>query len=385
MQTGAYSATQTVEQRPSPTLQRTSTPGIYKRGRRYYVVYRDPAGRQRKKSQATLADARAFKAAVASAISRGDYLPNPKLSFDDYARQWITGYGGRTARGLRPRTRRSYLLALGLDRDGNPTGAGAVAYFGRRQLVSIRPPDIREYGEWLADQGLARNTIRVTLAPIKAMFACAYEDGLLRDNPAARLRMGPKALTAPLKDTHALTEAELRRVLDEIPPAYQLAIDMLADTGLRIGELLALRKRDIDVEQRLVDVTQSIVDGDRGVPKTTSSARFVAFSPELAARLSARLTVLDNDERVFVRSNGRPFDRSRLYHVVREAGERAGIEWAVGLHTLRHTFATLLFRHGVPKEQIRTALGHRSWEFTARVYLHDNTIPSVGALGFVSS
>src|SRR5689334_17902717 len=110
MRNGAYSDT---DGRPTAsTMKRTATPGIYKRGRRYYVVYRDPAGKQRKKSLPTLADARAFKASVASAISRGEYLPEPKLAFDDYAQQWITGYGGRTSRGLRPRTRRAYLLAL---------------------------------------------------------------------------------------------------------------------------------------------------------------------------------------------------------------------------------------------------------------------------------
>ena len=86
---------------------------------------------------------------------------------------------------------------------------------------------------------------------------------------------------------------------------------------------------------------------------------------------------------VFLRADGRPFNRSRLYHVVRDAGERAGIQWPAGLHTLRHTYATILFRRGVPKEQIRTALGHDSWEFTQRVYVHDDTIPSTGTLGIV--
>ena len=50
------------------------------------------------------------------------------------------------------------------------------------------------------------------------------------------------------------------------------------------------------------------------------------------------------------------------------------------MNTDRHTYATILFRRGIPKEQIRTALGHDSWEFTHRVYIHDDTIPSMGAL-----
>jgi hypothetical protein len=80
MQTGAYSDT-VEERRAPPTLRRTATPGIYKRGRRYYVVYRDPAGRQRKKSLATLTEARAFKSAVATAVYLGEYVPDPEITF----------------------------------------------------------------------------------------------------------------------------------------------------------------------------------------------------------------------------------------------------------------------------------------------------------------
>ena len=121
------------------------------------------------------------------------------------------------------------------------------------------------------------------------MLACAFEDGLISSNPTAHLRMGPKALRAPRKDARAFTEDELRRVLDEIPPAYQLCVDVLADTGIRVSELLPLRKADIDTDERLIHITKSLVDGDRGAPKTKHSTRAVSFSPGLNARLRARL------------------------------------------------------------------------------------------------
>ena len=308
MQSGAYSEPVPTKQRRQPELRRTKTPGIYKRGRRYYVVFRDAAGSQRKKSLATLADARAFKAQVAAAVYRGEYLSGPDVAFAEYARRWINGYGGRTSRGLRARTRRAYLLALGLDKDGKETGGGAISYFGRRSLASVRPPDVRDYGEWLAEQGLARNTIRVTLAPLKAMFACAYEDGIIRTNPTARLRMGPKALAAPRKDARAFSEAELRRVLEEIPSPYGLVIKTLADTGIRVSELLALCRSDIDLERRVLCITKSLVDGDYGTPKSTNSSRFVSFSPALATLLSERLS--DMGER---RSRLRPRGRAPLH------------------------------------------------------------------------
>jgi integrase len=91
----------------------------------------------------------------------------------------------------------------------------------------------------------------------------------------------------------------------------------------------------------------------------------------------------DGDARVFATSDGRPLDATHLYHVVRAAGGRAGIEWPVGLHTFRHSCASIMFRRGVPKEAIRRLLGHHSWEFTAGTYVHldDDDLPDGAIVG----
>lgn len=76
-------------------------------------------------------------------------------------------------------------------------------------------------------------------------------------------------------------------------------------------------------------------------------------------------------------------ERTPLYPVVRAAGERAGIEWPVGLHTFRHSAGTIMFRRGVPTEAIRRLLGHHSWDFTAGTYLHldDDDLPDGAVVG----
>ena len=90
-----------------------------------------------------------------------------------------------------------------------------------------------------------------------------------------------------------------------------------------------------------------------------------------------------DDTLLFTREKGGPIDRSRLYRVVRTAGRRAGIEWTVGLHTLRHTAASIMWRRGVNREQIRRVLGHHSWDFTAFTYVHlgEHDIPDGSILG----
>jgi integrase len=85
---------------------------------------------------------------------------------------------------------------------------------------------------------------------------------------------------------------------------------------------------------------------------------------------------------VFTAEGGKPFGRSHLYRVVNLAGERAGIVWPVGLHTFRHSCASIMFRRGVPKEAIRRLLGHHSWDFTAGTYVHlDDDLPDGEIVG----
>lgn len=107
------------------------------------------------------------------------------------------------------------------------------------------------------------------------------------------------------------------------------------------------------------------------------------LSPGLAQRLWTMLATHDDDAVVFVDAFNVPVRRTHLYRVVRAAGTRAGIEWPVGLHTFRHSCASIMFRRGVPKEAIRKLLGHHSWDFTAGTYLHldDDDLPDGAVVG----
>jgi len=109
----------------------------------------------------------------------------------------------------------------------------------------------------------------------------------------------------------------------------------------------------------------------------------VPLSPGLAQRLWTLLATVDDDRLVFRARTGQPLDRNNLYREVRAAGERAGIEWPVGLHTFRHSCASIMFRRGVSKEAIRRLLGHHSWDFTAGTYLHldDDDLPDGAIVG----
>jgi hypothetical protein len=96
---------------PAPDVG-TSVPGVYTRGSRHVVTFTDPAGVRRKRSAATLAEARLLKSSLAAAVARGEYRGESRIRFDEYAAEWVRTFQGRTARATRPLTLRDYARDL---------------------------------------------------------------------------------------------------------------------------------------------------------------------------------------------------------------------------------------------------------------------------------
>jgi hypothetical protein len=82
-------------------MEKTKTPGIYRRGSRYVVVYRGSDGKQRKEPVRTLDEARKLKAARAADVARGEFHPLSRERFREYAEAWVERYHGTGRRGFR--------------------------------------------------------------------------------------------------------------------------------------------------------------------------------------------------------------------------------------------------------------------------------------------
>jgi integrase len=363
-------------------LVRTGTPGIYKRGSRYVVVYRDPSGRQRKRSARTLSEARDIKATLTADIRRGEYRTVRKVTFAEYAPEWIASYTGRTSRGIRPETLADYRHDLGLDEGGQPTGEGAVAFFGRMQLAAVEPQDIKRYAATLAARGLSPASVRNLLAPVRTLFATAFEDGLIRGNPTSRVRIVQPGSGASEPKTQALTEDELRRLLAEIPDDWRLFFELLAHSGLRIGEFIALNWQDIDLGNRRLHVRRRLYKRRFDTPKSRYGVRTIPLTEKLAQALWLRRGSAPHDAPVFPSATGTHLDPSNVAaRILKPAAEQAGVPWA-GFHTLRHTCATMLFRRGLNAKQVQGWMGHHSPAFTLSVYVHllADDLPEVSIL-----
>jgi integrase len=247
-----------------------------------------------------------------------------------------------------------------------------MAFFGRMQLAAIEPRDVKRYAEQVAARGLAPNTVRLALAPVKAMLATAVEEGLIRSNPSAGLRLAV-AHQEEADDGHvkAMTEEELEKLLEKIPPAWRPFFELLAETGLRIGEAIALRWQDVDLNRRRVHVRRRYYRGTFAPPKSRYGRRDVPLSKRLANELGFQtLLEEDPDALVFPSTTGTVLDSSNLMaRVLKPAARAAGVPW-VGFHSFRHTCATRLFRRGLNAKQAQVWLGHHSPAFTLAVYVH---------------
>jgi integrase len=348
-------------------LVKTRIPGIYHRGNRYVVVYRDTDGTQRKEFCATLAEAKIFKATVTADKARGEVVRPTRITVADYFSEWLPAYQGRTSRGIREQTKQGYAEQMRLH---------VLPTLGRRRLADLGPRDLKRLAAALRAKGLSENSVRLALAPLKAMLADAFEDEVIRRNPAAGV-----SVTKPRADiddggdeqpkVKALTGDELARLLAEIPERHRLLFELLAVSGLRIGEALALQWRHIDFGRRRLLVRRRWYRGTFAAPKSKFGRRDVP----LTAAMTQRLWVLrkevhgTDDALVFPSSSATPLGDANLYKVFKPAARRAGVAWA-SFHTLRHSCATALFRAGKNPKQVQAWLGHHAASFTMDAYVH---------------
>ena len=367
-------------------LVKTSTPGIYKRGSRYVVIFRDPHGKQRKRSARTLAEARDLKATLTADVKRGEYRALSKVTFGEYAKEWGESYTGRTAKGLRPQTLADYRALL--ERD-------AVPFFGRMQLAVIEPRDVKRFASELTSRGLALGSVRKVLAPVRVLLATAFEDGLIRSNPAVGVRVSRPVQVEDDEQAKALSEEELRAVLTQVPVEWRLFFEFLSHTGLRIGEAIALTWADVDFGRRRIQVHRRFYRGRYDAPKSKYGRRAIPLSESLSRALWRHRGTHADDALVFETVGGKRIEPSNLMsrvlkpaaveaglgHWVNTKGRRRAETW-VGFHTFRHTCATILFRHGLNAKQVQMWLGHHSPAFTLSTYVHllPDDLPDAGFL-----
>lgn len=350
---------QSKDRKPAAKMERRpSTPGIYKRGSRYVVVWHH-RGRQHKKAFRTLAEAREAQNQVRQ---HGGSAPTTRATFEDYALEWLETYSGRTGRGIGGTTIASYRQAV---------ERYAIPHFGSIRLAEIEPPDVRRFVRRLEGAGLAPSSVAKTVAPLRAMLATAHEDGVIRSNPASAVRVSRRRREESFEEekAKAMTRVELCAVLEECPEQWRTFFELLAHTGLRISEALGLDWSDVKFGATpQIEVRRQFYRGELGRLKTPDARRDLPLSPGMAQRLWV-LAPANGEGPVFHTRTGNRYSDRNVRRVLDAAADRAGVGW-VSFHSFRHTCASLLFDAGKNVAQVAAWLGHSDPAFTLRTYVH---------------
>jgi integrase len=326
----------------------------------YRARYRDPSGRERKKSFTRKTDAQRFLVGVEDAKLRGAYVPPEagRDGFAEWAERWF-----RTTLDLKPGTRRTYRQLL--DNQVLPT-------FGRSTLAGVDRLAVREWVAGMVESGLSPSRIRNAHQVLAQVFAAAVEGGRLARNPAAGVRL-PKRVE---REMLFLDGAQVEQLADAIAPHYRVLVYFLAYTGLRFGEAVALKVRRLDLLRGTCEVVESATEvGSRlewGTTKT-DERRTVRLPRFLAELLGEHLAdrPADPDALVFTAPMGGPLrERKFLHGQLKPAAQRAGLPGTLRGHDLRHTAASLLIRQGASVKAVQKTLGHKSAVVTLDRYGH---------------
>jgi integrase len=246
------------------------------------------------------------------------------------------------------------------------------AFFGNGPIDSVPPRDVERF---MADQrrkGKAAKSIRNWIGILSATFNYARRQRWCTTNPCEAVEL-PRVEASD--DIRFLTGEELEALLRAAEGNGRFAgTDRVlylaaAMTGMRQGELLALRWQDVDWTASKIRIRQNYVRGQFGSPKTRRSTRSTPLGDVLAAELEHHFQRSDwkaDDHLVFANPDtGKPLGRTKLVKRYKDALTRAGVR-EVRFHDLRHTFGTTMASHGVPMKALQEWLGHRDSRTTDR-------------------
>jgi integrase len=257
-----------------------------------------------------------------------------------------------------------------------------VPFFGDRSLDAIRAEDVndlvtlmlagRRPGALRRDKPLSPKTVRNAIGTLNAMYAHAQRKRWATTNPVREVEL---PAVPSHDDIRFLEPAEVEAVAAAARPGPYQAIDRAlfltaAMTGLRAGELVALRWRDVDWTAGRVRVRRSYVLGQYGTPKSRRSSRSVPMADAVAGELERLFQASSrqhDDDLVFADPvTGGPLSKRDMLKRFRAALAAAHLDETHRLHDLRHTFGTRMAAAGVSMRTLQEWMGHKDITTTQR-------------------
>jgi integrase len=290
-------------------------------------------------------------------INTGTHHPQSTRNFSDFVREdWIPV----VLPTLKYATQKQYRYILDVH---------LLPTFGKSRLCDIKRESIQPFLAAKLSAGLGWKTVKHIRGVLSRTLGTAEDWGYVTDNHALKTKLprrpfkpGPKPVLLP---------KQVQQLMAELGDPTRSIVLLLVLTGLRIGELLALRWENLDLTTRTLRVTETVYDGHFDTPKTERSARSIPIGNEASAAFERlRPDHVKPGDLVFATRTGYPLHRHNLLRRhLRPACSRLGLQ-GITWHSLRHSHATMLDAAGAPLGTVQALLGHSTAEITREVYLH---------------
>lgn len=355
---------------------------VVKKGNKYYVVLYMGKKADGKKDYKWYSGYNTQKEAddglteLRKAAKDKTLVDNNNMTVDDYFDIWMEDH-------VKPN------LAEGTADRNNSARLQASAMFGRTKIQKLEPYHVQRWVNEMAKLGLSKSTIVTYYNAIKAAFNKAVSWRILSRNPCVEITL-PKVKKKTMK---TLTATEVTMLL-EVTKGHpmQLVILLAASCGMRRGEILGLRWRQVDMDNQTLHLSENYTQSSQGAKlgdlKTESSYRTVNFSDSVKKALkeqrSRQIEALRSSPVIPIESLTedslqdlhvctwydlrpiRPLYVTKRFKELAKALELPDIRF----HDLRHTHATLLLMAGVHPKVVQERLGHSTIAMTLDTYSH---------------
>lgn len=247
---------------------------------------------------------------------------------------------------------------------GISRGCTSCLHLARTGFATSRAKRSKAFLNGKLKGGLSWKTVYHLRNALGAVLGSAEEWGYIQENPVRKTKL---ARREPKEEQAVLAPEQLRKLILKLREPASSLVSLLVVSGLRIGELLALRWRNVDLQGMFIRVKETVYEGHFDSPKTKRSVRAIPIGEEMAetpGRLQLRVS--NSEVLVFATRDGKPLNRRNLLRRhLQPACKTLGLP-RISWHSLRHANATLLDAVGAPLGTVQAPRGHTD----AEVYLH---------------
>lgn len=337
-------------------------------------VGRDPhTGKRRqvyKSGFKTKREAELAKSAFVLNVKENGYFESKKIVFGDFLTEWLESIY------------KNQVQETTYERGVTIINLHLLPAFKHRSIDEITTYDLQCFFNQKHSDGLSPAYLRKIKSFVQMSLEVAFDWELITKNPASKVRL-PK-LVNEVKETWSADDVSL--FLENCEDLkWKVAFRILLETGIRRGEVLALKWSNIDFDNFLLYVKESLARSKNSglyfkSPKTRSSIRTISISSNLVnllTELKQEQQLIQNimgasygqHNLVISTEDGKPLDPRNLYRKFKDITNAIGLP-NIPLHGLRHTNATLLMKNGVHPKVISSRLGHSKISTTMNIYTH---------------